>query len=261
MRRLPVLLLLAILPPGAVAAAAPPPALREVAGIWVAGKALRTILDKRSPHAAVAESVTITPAASGADGRLAWNDGHEASWRRIVRVEAPAADRPVLITGPWEQETPSPKDLVPVPLRVERDAAGKVKALIFLDAHLVQAHGEPWTRIDEPVPAYLNRRLLAGSYRDAQGKAWSFSTGEKAVWPGQSFAYEVSIDESEADCDYIFFSKAGEVGGYKRYGFRWDQRTLRLYEIVYPEDGAAPIHCDRLIAELHPVQPKIQPTI
>jgi len=71
-----------------------------------------------------------------------------------------------------------------------------------------------------------------------------------AKWPDRSFAYEVSIDESEADCDYVFFDKADEVGGYKRYGFRWTKGTLRLYSIAYPRDGAAPIHCDRVIADL-----------
>lgn len=243
MRRLLPALALALLSSPALAGAAPPSSPRDLAGIWVAGKALHTILERRSPHAAVAENVTIS------EGRLTWSNGHEASWRRIVRVEGPA-DRPVLITGPWEQENPAPKDLVHVPLRLERDAAGKVRSLTFLDAKLVEAHGQPWTRVDEPVSVWLNRRLLAGTYRDAQGRTWKFTPEGKAVWPGQSFSYEVSIDESEADCDYIFFSKPGEVGGTKRYGFRWQKGTLRLYSIAYPEDGAAPIHCEKMLTEL-----------
>jgi hypothetical protein len=231
---------------------AAPPALHDLMGNWVAGKALRTILAKRSPHAAVAESVTITPAVSGPGGRLAWSDGHEASWRTVLRLDASAPDRIVLITGPWEQEAPKQADLVRTSLRLERDAAGKVKALTFLDDTLVQAKGEPWVHLDEPVPAYLNRRLLAGTYRDAQGRSWSFTPDGRAKWPDAAFAYEVSIDESEADCDYIFFAKEGEVGGTKRYGFRWANGRLRLYSIAYPEDGAAPIHCDQLLAELKP---------
>jgi hypothetical protein len=106
-------LLLTLLVPSAAASAAPPPTLHDLAGIWVAGKALHIILEKRSPHAAVAESVTITPASSGASGRLDWNDGHEGSWRRIVGVETPPG-RLILITGPWEQEAPGAKDLVRV---------------------------------------------------------------------------------------------------------------------------------------------------
>ncbi|HEV8579974.1 MAG TPA: hypothetical protein VGX68_12945 [Thermoanaerobaculia bacterium] len=74
----------------------------------------------------------------------------------------------------------------------------------------------------------------------------------KAVWPDHTFRYEVSIDESEADCDYIFHPQKGEVGETKRYGFRWMNDRLRIYAITYPKDGAAPIHCDKLLAELAP---------
>ena len=243
-RFLSSLFLTALLPGGLLAA---PSALPDLTGTWVAGKALQTILAKRSPHAAVAESVTIS-----AD-RLDWNDGHEASWRTILRREGSASDRLVLVTGPWEEKKPASKALLRIPVRLERDAAGKVRTLTFLDSSLVQAKGEPWVRLDEPLPAYLNRHLLAGAYRDAHGKPWKLTPEGQAVWPDRSFSYEVSTDESEADCDYIFFSQEGEVGGYKRYGFRWEDGRLRLYSIAYPENGAAPIHCDRLIAELKPV--------
>lgn len=246
-RRALLLLIAVLVSRNLLVAATAAPSLQDLTGIWTAGRNLETILAKRSPHAATAESVTIS------GQRLAWSNGHEASWRAIVRLESTPPDRAVLVAGPWEEEHPKPVDQIRIPLRLERDPAGRVKTLSFLDGTLVEAHGQPWVRLDEPVPAYLNRRLLAGTYRDVQGKTWKFSPDGQAIWPGRSFRYEVSTDDSEADCDYLFHEKKGEVGGYKRYGFRWDQGTLRLYEIAYPDDGAAPIHCAKVIAELRPV--------
>jgi hypothetical protein len=251
-RRHPLLFDLAMLVWALPLGAAPPPSLRDLTGTWVAGKALETILAKRSPHAAVAENVMIGPDCSGPGGGLSWSNGHETSWRAILDLDAAKPERMALITGPWEQGKPQPANLVRVPLHLERNAAGKVKTLTFLNDTLVQAKGEPWVHLDEPVPAYLNRRLLAGSYRDTKGRAWTFTADGKAKWPDRAFAYAISIDASEADCDYIFFAKQGEVGGTQRYGFRWENGRLRLYSIAYPENGAAPIHCDKLLAELTP---------
>ena len=105
-------------------------------------------------------------------------------------------------------------------------------------------------RLDEPAAAYLNWQLLAGTYPDAKVRPWTFTADGHTTWPDRSFAYEVSIDESKADCDYVFFAQPGEVGGYRRYGFRRAKGTLRLYSIAYLKNGAAPIHCDKVIAEL-----------
>lgn len=247
-----ILVFVAVLALAPAAYAAPPPALQDLAGTWVAGKALQTILAKRSPHAAVAESVKIT-ATTRKSGRLDWNNTHEGSWRTVVGVEAGAVpDQAVLVTGAWEILAPKPAEQVRVPIRVQRNAAGKVEGLTFLSDVLVQAQNEPWTRLEEPVATYLNKKVLAGAYRDDRGRAWTFTPDGKAVWPNASFGYEVSIDDSEADCDYIAHPQKDEVGGYKRYGFLWRKGHLRLFSITYPKDGAAPIHCDKLLADLSP---------
>ena len=235
--------LLLLLVPAAVRAAAPPLTLQHLEGIWAPDQALKTVLEKRSPHATLVETVKIH------GDRLDWGNGHEATWRRIVRIETAKTGDTVLVTGPWEDANPQAADLQRVPFRVERDAAGFVKKLRFLDDTLVQTPREPWSQLEEPVETLINRRLLAGSYRDAQGRTWTFSPEGEATWPSESFSYQVSLDDSEADCDYIFFEKDGEVGGYRRYGFRWQGETLRIYEIAYPDD-AAPIHCTKVLADL-----------
>jgi hypothetical protein len=231
------------------AAGDPAPAdLRDIAGVWTHGAALRTILAQRSPHAAVAENVAIA-ASSASEGRLDWSNGHEASWRRIVRIES-LDNETVLVVAAWEEPSSQPKDLVRVPVRLERDESGRLQSLTFVDGVLVTAHGQPWTRIEEPVAVHLNKKILVGTYRDGQGRTWTFTPEGKAVWPDRTFNYEVSIDASEADCDYIFHPQKGEVGETKRYGFRWQDGRLRIYAIAYPQDGAAPIHCEALMAEL-----------
>lgn len=243
------LILLTILASGAAGDSAPAD-LRDLAGVWTPGAALQNILAKRSPHAAVAENVTITATSAG-EGRLDWSNGHEASWRRILKLESGSTgNEAVLVVTSWEESSPKPADLVRVPLRLERDASGRVQSITFADEVLVAAPRQPWTRIEEPVAVYLNKKILAGTYHDATGNTWTFTPEGKAVWPDRTFAYEVSVDESEADCDYIFHPQKGEVGETKRYGFRWKDGRLSIYAIAYPKDGAAPIHCDRLMAEL-----------
>jgi hypothetical protein len=243
------LALLAILASGP---AEEPADLRDLAGVWAHDAGLQTILAQRSPHAAVAENVTIT-ASSASEGRLDWGNGHEASWRRIVKIESAAAKgEAVLVVAPWEMESPKPEDLARVAIRLDRDASGRVRSITFADKVLVAAYGQPWTPIEEPVAVYLNRKILAGTYRDGQGRTWTFTPEGRAVWPDRTFTYEISIDASETDCDYIFHPQKGEVGETKRYGFHWQDGRLRIYAIAYPEDGAAPIHCDALMAELSP---------
>lgn len=250
-RHHPPLLCLLTLLLAVPAVAAPPPAdLHALAGHWVAGQGAEDDPRPAFPPRRRRRQRDNHPGRHR-PGRVA----HLERRPRGLLADDPAArffaaGAAALITGPWEQETPKPAGLVRVHIRLERDAAGRVTSLAFLDGALVEAHGELWMRLDEPAAAYLNWQLLAGTYPDAKVRPWTFTADGHTTWPDRSFAYEVSIDESKADCDYVFFAQPGEVGGYRRYGFRRAKGTLRLYSIAYLKNGAAPIHCDKVIAEL-----------
>ena len=88
-----------------------------------------------------------------------------------------------------------------------------------------------------------------GRYVDRKGKQYSFSKEGIASWPDRSFSYALSLDSSEAGCDYFQTDDPKEPGHRKRYGFKWNGDRLDLFAIVYDQD--IPIACeDRPFASL-----------
>ena len=82
----------------------------------------------------------------------------------------------------------------------------------------------------------LNRLVIAGTYRDGNGKTWIFSESGEATWPEQKFNYELSLNDPGASCDYLQSESAAKgaednkrADDKKRYGYGWKAGKLSVY--------------------------------
>ena len=210
----------------------------EFEGIWVRKKYVDSLPQTHSQFAEGPESVTI----STKEHRLSWTSYHESSWRPLLDIEVAGATR-FLVVGNWEVESSQVTEGLRVPFRETRNGAGKITAIEFLDNSLVQYKEEAFVQLDVPLQQYANNVLLSGTYKDEQGRTFAFSNDGVALWPGTTFPYELTLDSSEAGCDYFQTEDQNEPGQRKRYGFRWNGEELQLFKIIY--DSAVPIQCEK----------------
>ena len=51
-----------------------------------------------------------------------------------------------------------------------------------------------FVKIGKTPELYANEVVLAGEYKDADGKEYTFTKSEKAVWPNETFQYRIQLD-------------------------------------------------------------------
>ena len=235
-RLLPALLAAALLAP--CAAAAPPAPERSLApadleGDWLSAKFLDAVRATRAPVGAP-DPYGFTVRKHGNGWRIAMTSFHEGYWRTLSAVEARPGGGWALVVGPMESEPKGPKELTRVPVEVTWGAAGpETVAGALWDAEAGQI---AFRRLPAPRARYLNRIVLAGTYRDEEGRRFVFDESGEATWPGEGFRYELNLDPSEAGCDYITRPDRTQPNETRRYAFAWKDGALRLSHVVYDRD-------------------------
>ena len=221
------------------------PELKVLRGHWVSVRFIQDVQRTKSPHTAWFSepptlSFSIGVAQDGSGYELARTNFHEGQSSRILGLERAknkgafrlSIDAPNLSEG-----------IDYVQLRVERGLFGQV-------THLNAANlwdGDPeqqYLRLPVTLAQYIDRIILAGTYKDSAGATYSFSESGEARWPDQSFQYEISLDPAGAGCDYFEYPDRNGVGGRKRYGYRWRDQRLELYNINYVDTEKCTICCD-----------------
>jgi len=233
-----------------------PPILADLEGTWVSTPALLTIETARSGHAFPLRRLEfVLSTESGIPGRLFWTDGRDVSWRALKEVAGKEGEG-WLVVGPWEVRKPAAKEWSRVRFRIERDLLGRAISLSLLDREFRQDLFEiPLLHVQEPLATRLNRVILAGTYRDIEGRTWEFTETGQARWPERRFPYEISLDATGSDCAILFTPERGQPGNRHRWGYRWERGLLLLFEVAY-DSPAMPIHCMATpIAELRRVSP------
>jgi len=229
------------------------PELKALSGDWVSVRFIQDVQRTRSPHIAwfsesPALSFTIAVAQNGSGYELARTNFHEGLSSRILRLER-AENK-----GAFRLSIDAPnlrEGIDYVQLRFKRGLFGRVTTLGA--ANLWDGEREQeYLRLPLTLAQYINRIILAGTYKDSAGATYSFSESGEARWPDQSFQYEISLDPDEAGCEYIEYPDRNGVGGRKRYGYRWRDQGLELYNINYVDTEKCTICCDpQPFATLH----------
>lgn len=86
----------------------------------------------------------------------------------------------------------------------------------------------------DKLERYINKRILAGTYRDQQGKIYTFTEEGQAQWPDTSFQYTIGIDCTFTDLDYIRITM--EKRKLLFYSFTFEQGQLKIFRSHVNED-------------------------
>jgi hypothetical protein len=217
----------------------------DLSGSWLSEVYAEALLATRSPLAAAARSeplgLEVTP------DRLSVTSFHEGFWRVLRAVEPGAASGEVVLVLGEQAEVAEPAAWRRVNARLGPGEPPRLSAALWSDDVVI------YRRLPGTLKGFVNHGLLAGKYRDQRGRVYSFSEDGEATWPERSFPYQVSLDVSEAACDYLQTPDPTQPGGQRRYGFAWVDGKLQLHHVVY--DLPVPISCQAApFAVLEPVR-------
>ena len=201
--------------------------VKSVDGFWVSEKYLLTLKTSKNPFSGNPESIEINTK----EKKLKWTNFHEGYWRNIFEYGKENDSHFLKVSEPESSSTKS----TTVYFTVKDDA------LTFNGSGIVEQLNERFIKIPSELPEYANKQILAGKYRDAEGKLYEFTENGNAIWPELAFDYELILDSTEASCPYINSSIKESDGYPKRFGYEWQSENLYIFEIV--EAGDAPISC------------------
>jgi hypothetical protein len=236
-------------------AAQPSLRLADLEGEWIVRpylEAVRRTKQTLAPQDRTPALSFTVRRASGGGFEMERTNFHEAVTQPIESFE-PTAGGARFVLGGGER---------PEPITIERMGTKKRRCTGVLRVGGVWpgAPADPYVYVRAPgsVRKAVNEAVLAGEYRDAAGRSYVFTPAGYATWPDREFDYEISLDPSEACCEYFQHAdpKGGRqgmasvddvyfavVGGQVRYGYAWKDGMLQVSRVFYPEDGC-PISCE-----------------
>jgi len=229
-------LLAAILGASALAQNPSPPSrdrvyLRDIEGIWVNEPYLKALTALRSPHAAAKKTppVVIALKREGRAFPIVVTDFNKASVQTVLDIEPDAKPGFYrLVVGAGDRPMTS-KEVKYIYLQGTRNAQGKFERLRFAELFLMKGKWADYILLSGEISPYINRLVLAGRYKDEQGRGWEFSESGEARWPDQSFVYELSLNDPGAGCEYLQTEDLKERADNKRFGYAWKNGKLSIY--------------------------------
>jgi hypothetical protein len=204
--------------------------LTDLQGNWMNAPYADALVKTRSPLQAERLGTPLSMTIRG--DRAEITTYHEASWRRILSV-----GKGSVVVSPLEDPNGKAETL---PL-----AGNRNRIYVELWPHTRVTY----RRLDVDPESYARRVILAGTYTDARGVKYVFGeTGELTIGSAAAVKYHVSLDTSEACCDYFV------IGEENRVGFRWKNKKLQLYKVI-EDPKNCPISCAKTpYAVLTPVR-------
>jgi hypothetical protein len=208
--------------------------VKNIEGIWMSAAYLDALKVARSPHAAAkkASPLVITVKRDGASYPYMITNFRTVALRALLDLEPyspPGTLR--LVTGPDNLPT-NLADVVYVPFRGSRDASGNYQTLSVADPFLGKKKWTDFVRLDGELNALINRHTIAGSYHDEQGATWELREAGEAIWPKETFHFELSLEGSDANCEFMEIEDASAKDGKRRIGFAWRADKLALFNTV-----------------------------
>jgi hypothetical protein len=234
------LLLLVFVVGCSAGAAKPPLRLADLQGEWIARpylEAVRRTKQTLAPQERTPALSFTVRRASGGGFEMERTNFHESVTQPIESFET-TSEGARLVLGEGER---------PDPVTVERLGTKKRRCTGILRVGGVwsgaPAEAYVYARVPGSVRKAIHEAVLAGEYRDAAGRSYVFTPAGRATWPDREFDYEVSLDPSEACCEYFQHADPKGVGGQARYGYAWKDGALQVFRVFYPVDGC-PISCE-----------------
>ena len=118
-----------------------------------------------------------------------------------------------------------------IPFTGEKNEQGKFEQLTVAEPFLAKRKKIPFVRLPEALETEINRVVIAGKYKDQEGRSYEFTQAGEAVLPDRSFPYEVALDVKAGNCDLVHSHRERAPEGKERLGFAWKGGLLQLFNI------------------------------
>jgi len=209
--------------------------MKDLEGTWIARDYLERLRNLRAPHATArqAAGIAIKIKQDGPTYPILITNFQKAILNFVIDIQPdvrPGSYR--LAVAKEDRPGLSASDLTYIYFRGERGADGVFQTLSIAEPNFARKRYLTYLRLSEPLESFVNRAVLAGKYRDADGQSYEFTEGGAATLPDRSFQYEVSLDPSRAHCELIISHQERDPKGKERVGFAWKGATLELYEVT-----------------------------
>lgn len=205
--------------------------IKDIEGIWINEQYLQVLSQVKSPHAAARKTPPLVIAIKK-EGR-AWpivvTDFNKASMQTVVDLEPDA--RPGnwrLVVGPSNGPVSS-SDVKYIPFQGTRNPQGGFERLRIAEPTFLKGKWGEFLPLPGELSPSINRIVIAGKYKDAQGREWVFAESGEATWPDQKFFYELSLNDPGASCDYLQTEDLRDGDDKKRFGYAWNAGKLSVF--------------------------------
>jgi hypothetical protein len=208
---------------------------KDVEGTWVTRDYLERLRASRAPHhtARQAPGIAITIQADGSTWPITVTNFQRAQQQFVLEVQPDVKPKSYRLMLAAEDRPGLTADEVSyLYFRGERGPSGQFDSLSFAEPTYAKKRYLTYVRLTTPLESYVNRAVIAGEYRDAEGRDYQFTEGGEAILPDRKFDYEVSLDPKTATCELLVSHRAKDPNGTERIGFRWEGKELRLYGVT-----------------------------
>jgi hypothetical protein len=237
-------LLITLLAPAALAQNPPAPGsaparkdrlfVKDVEGVWINEAYLNVLSTLKSPHAAArkAAPVVIAIRREGRGYPIVVTDFNKATLEAVLDIEPDGKAGAYRLVIGEEDKPVSSSEVKYLRFEAVKNAQGKIETLRAAEPTLMKGKWAQFVPLGGELSPRINRLVIAGEYTDEKGGAWVFKESGEALWPGQTFLYELSLNDPGAGCDYLQGedpAKAGAAQDRKRYGYRWKTGKLSIH--------------------------------
>jgi len=224
---------------------------KDLEGTWIARAYADKLARTRSPRAAAAADVAtaIKIQRDNHSYPMLITNFRRAVLQAIIDIQPDRKPKSYrLAVAKEDTGVVYSSDLSFIYFRGERGASGVFETLSIAEPHFSKRRFVTYQRLAGDLENFINRTVIAGRYRDAQGASYEFSESGEARLPDRTFAYEVTLDPSAAKCDLLTSHTERAAEGKERIGFGWKGDTLQLFKV---SGSKAPLACEaRPFAEL-----------
>jgi hypothetical protein len=230
-------------PPAPDPAAAQPPVrsipkerifVRDIQGTWISKRYLDALRTLRAPHAAARKTPALVIKVEKEERSypILTTDFQRAVLQFLLDVEPGLKPGSYRMVAAPEDRTISASEVTYIDFRGARNADGKLEELAIAEPKFAKRKYVTFVRLPDPLDVVVDRLVIAGKYHDEQGRAYEFSEAGDAVLPDRQFAYELSLDPRNANCELLQSRRDREPQGNERIGFEWRGARLRLFQVI-----------------------------
>jgi hypothetical protein len=207
---------------------------KDLEGLWLSTAYLKALRETRMPLEAARKTTPIAIKVQKEDRSypMVRTDFDRAVILRIIDLqpeEKPGAFRVALAAD--DMSPVNATEVTYVSFRGQKAPGSRFETLAIAEPVFGKKKFLDFQRVDEGLAPLVNGIVIAGSYRDAAGAAYRFSTQGEAQFPGSTFSFEVRLSPKGANCSIIEGPEEGGGATRKRDGFRWKSGVLELYDV------------------------------